>query len=143
MSAFPFWQKWLLIVGLIVAVFGGIMAFFSATPLFTVFNRQIDPAFWGGQAPDAAARQFQQWIYAVWGATIAGWGIFIAFIAHYPYRQKERWARNCLVLGLLVWYLLDTSLSAIYRVYFNLAFNTILLILTMLPIIFTRKDFTG
>ncbi len=118
------------------------MALLSGTPLFDLFNRQIDPAFWGANAVDSATKQFQQWLYGVWGATIAGWGIILAYIARFPFSQKERWAWNCLVFGLLVWFVLDTSLSFFYRVYFNIAFNSALLVLAMLPVVFTRKDFT-
>ena len=118
------------------------MALLSGSPLFDLFNRQIDPAFWGAGAVGDGAKEFQKWIYGVWGATIAGWGIFLAFIAHYPFAKKEKWAWNCLVLGLLVWFILDTLISLNYRVYFNAVFNTGLLILAGLPIVFTRKHFT-
>jgi hypothetical protein len=47
MNRFTFWQKWLFIVGLGITTFGLFMAFFNQTPLFDLFNRQIDPAFWG------------------------------------------------------------------------------------------------
>ncbi len=141
MSSFSFWQRWLFAVGVVVAVFGIAMALDSGTPLFDLFNRQIDPAFWGASAVDDAARQFRQWLYGVWGATIAGWGIFVTYIARYPFKNKERWARDCLIFGLLVWFVLDTGLSAFYQVYFNVAFNTALLILAMLPIVFTRNEF--
>jgi hypothetical protein len=136
-----FWQKWLLVVGIIIAIFGILMTFLSGTPLFDLFNRQIDPAFWGSGTSIESIRLFQQWIYGVWGATIAGWGIFVTFIAYYPFRSKEKWAWNCLVLGLGVWFVLDTALSISFKVYFNVAFNTILLILAGLPVIFTRKEF--
>ena len=142
MANFFFWQRWLLIVGILISVFGTLMAFFSGTPLFDLFNGQIDPVFWGGSAVEESVRSFQGWIYGVWGATIAGWGIFVIFIAQYPFRNRERWAWNCLVAGMLVWFVLDTSLSIFHRVYFNAAFNSVLLILAMLPIVITRKYFT-
>lgn len=142
MTSFSFWQRWLFVVGVVVSVFGVMMALLSGTPLFDLFNRQIDPAFWSTNAVDEVTRQFQQWIYGVWGATIAGWGIILTYIARYPFSKKERWAWNCLIFGLLVWFVLDTSLSVFYKVYFNAAFNTVLLILGMLPVVFTRKEFT-
>ena len=141
MTNFSFWQRWLFVVGIAVSVFGLFMAFFCGTPLFEAFNRQIDPAFWGTNVVENSAREFQKWAYGVWGATIAGWGISVTFMAHYPFRNKEKWAWNCLVMGMLVWFVLDTSLSVYYKVYFNAAFNTVLLILTMLPVILTRKYF--
>jgi hypothetical protein len=141
MTNFSFWQRWLLIVGILISGFGMFMALLSGTPLFDSFNGQIDPVFWGAGAVEEGAREFQQWIYGVWGATIAGWGIFVIFIAQYPYRNKEKWAWNCLVAGVLVWFVLDTSLSISHKVYFNVAFNMILLVLAMLPLVVTRKCF--
>lgn len=141
MSRFEFWQRWLLGLGIAISIFGLYMALFSGTPLFALFNRQIDPAFWGANAVDAPAKQFQQWIYGAWGATIVGWGIVLVYIARYPFKRKERWSWNGLVFGLLAWFVLDTSLSVLYRVYFNAAFNTMLLILAGLPVLFTRKEF--
>ena len=139
--SFSFWQKWLFAAGLTIAIFGFVMALVSGTPLFDLFNRQIDPAFWGANAVGDTARQFQQWIYGVWGATIAGWGIFVTYMARYPFNKKERWAWNCIVLGLAGWFVLDTWLSFYHKVYFNVAFNMGLFVLAMAPVVFTRKDF--
>lgn len=141
MISFPFWQRWLFVVGLMVSVFGIAMALLSGTQLFDLFNRQIDPAFWGVNAVDNAARQFQHWLYGVWGATIAGWGIILSFIAYYPFSKRVRWARNSLIIALAIWFVLDTSLSIFYKVYFNAAFNTVLLILAGLPVVFTWEEF--
>jgi hypothetical protein len=141
MSSFSFWQRWLFAVGIAVSVFGLYMALFSGTPLFELFYRQIDPAFWSVNAIDEQTRQFQRWIYGVWGATIAGWGIILSYLVRYPFNRKERWSWNCLAFGLIVWFVLDTSLSAFYKVYFNAVFNTILLIVAGLPLVFTRKEF--
>ena len=141
MSNFTFWQRWLLVVGLGIIIFGMFMAVLSGSPLFDLFNHQIDLAFWGEEQSLGTILRFQHWIYGVWGATIAGWGVFLTFIAYYPFRNKEKWARNCLILGLLIWFVLDTSLSLFYKVYFNAGFNIALLVLAGLPMVFTRKEF--
>lgn len=141
MANFSFWQKWLFVVGIVVSVFGVMMSLLSGTPLFDLFNRQIDPAFWSIRTVSDSVQQFQKWIYGVWGATIAGWGIFLAFIAHYPFAKKERWSWKCTIAGLLIWFVLDTSLSLVYQVYFNVAFNVGLFVLAMVPLVFTRKEF--
>ncbi len=141
MHKFSFWQRWLLIVGLVIAAFGLVMAFLNGTAVFELFNRQIDPVFWGDGATPETATRFRQWVYGAWGATVAGWGVFIAFIAHYPFGHKEKWSWNCLAVGLLLWYLVDTAISLYFEVYFNAIFNTLLLILVTLPLAFTRKHF--
>jgi len=142
MKKFLFWQKWLLAVGATLVIFGFLMVTLSSTPIFDVFNRQVDPAFWGAGTPDGQVKQFQGWIYGVLGATLAGWGIFLLFITQYPFRRGERWAWNCLLVGLLAWYVLDTTLSLLHKVYFNVAFNTALLLLVLIPLGFTRKYFS-
>jgi len=142
MDKFVFWQRWLFIVSWAIIIFGVFMAIFNQTALFAIFNNQIDPAFWdSGIVPDVAATRFQGWSYGVWGATVAGWGIFIAFIAHYPFKHREKWAWNCVVFGVIFWYILDTGISLVYAVSFNVLFNSILLIGISLPVVFTKKYF--
>jgi hypothetical protein len=141
MDSFSFWQRWLLAVGILILGFGLLMALAAGTPLFDFFNRQIDPAFWSGAAVESTARQFQHWIYGVWGATIAGWGIFLVSIIHYPFSRKEAWAWECVAVGLVVWFVLDTSLSIYYGVFFNAAFNSLVLVAAAPPLMLTRKKF--
>jgi hypothetical protein len=139
MNKFTFWLKWLFVVGVIICVFGVFMAFLSGTALFDLFDSQINPVFWDTEDVDSAIKGYQQWIMGVLGATMASWGIFVLFIAHYPFRRKEKWSWNCLTVGLLVWFLIDNSISLYFRVYFNAFFNTVLFLLAILPLVFTRK----
>ena len=142
MERFSFWQRWLFIVGLLISVFGIMMAFFTGTVLFELFDNQINPVFWGTNEIAEATKSFQRWSYGVTGSAMASWGIFVAFIAHYPLRRKERWAWNCLLVGLLVWFLVDTFITLKFQVYFNAIFNVGLLALVLLPLIFTRMEMT-
>lgn len=141
MNKFMFWQRWLLIVGVVVAIFGFFMAVFNGTSIFNVFNDQINPVFWGKVEPSTASVIFQRWVYGVLGATVSGWGIFIIYMANYPFRKREKPARNFLIIGLVIWFVLDTTISVYYRVYFNAIFNSGLLFLAALPLAFTWKAF--
>ncbi len=142
MDRFSFWQKGLFVIGIVVSVLGVWIALFNGTALFDlVFNRQIDPVFWGAGGPCRDARSFQQWIYGVLGATVASWGIALAFVAHYPFKKKEKWAWNSVLIGLLLWYVIDTPVSAYYKVYFNVLFNTVVFVVALLPLVFTKRHF--
>ena len=141
MRRFSLWQRWLFVVGLIMSAFGVLLALFNATPLFALFDRQINPVFWGTVDIPGEARDFQKWVYGVLGATLAGWGVFLAFIAHYPFKRREKWAWNCILAGLLVWFVIDTAISLNFKVYFNAAFNTVLFVAVVLPLWFSRKHF--
>ncbi len=138
---FTFWQRWLFLLGIVVAAFGIGMALLNGTAVFDLLDKQINPVFWDQEPLPEPAEAFQGFIYGVLGATMAGWGVFIAFIAHHPFRKRERWAWNCLLAGMLLWYVVDTLISINAQVYFNAAFNTILLVLVGLPLVFSRKHF--
>ena len=141
---FEFWQRWLLVGSILIALFGLGMALLSSTPLFNVFNRQINPVFWGVTILPPEAVHFQAWIYGVLGATMLGWGINLAFLAHIPFRRREAWAWWAVAVGMGSWYVVDTGLSLAFGVTFNALFNTVLLVLIGgLPLIFTYRALQG
>lgn len=141
MDRFIFWQRWLFVVGLAVSVFGVALALLNATSLFAVMHHQVNPVFFMEERICADARAFQMWSYGVLGAVVAGWGVALAFVAHYPFKNKEPWAWNCVATGLLLWYVIDTGISAYFKVYFNVLFNTGMLVAALLPLVLTRKQF--
>jgi len=141
MNQFVFWQRWLFIVSILIIIFGLGLAVGSGTSAIEPLNRLVDPVFWGSRPVPPQAAAFHGWTYAVMGAAMAGWGVFLAFVAAIPFRRRERWAWNCMVLGILFWFVPDTSFSLQAGVVFNAAVNTALLALVALPLIFTRRDF--
>jgi hypothetical protein len=125
-----------------ITIFGLALAFLNQTPLFDMlFNDQINPVFWDSSTVDEEIKTFQRWTYAVLGATVAGWGVFMAFIAQYPFKAREKWSWNCLTSGLLVWFITDEIVSLYYQVYFNVLFNLVILLLVGLPLVITREYF--
>ena len=142
MFSFNFWQKWLFCFGLYLVVFGVALSFFGQSTLMDyIFNKQIDPTFWGANELPESAERFQAWIYGVLGAVISGWGIFISFIAYFPFKAKEKWAWNCICFGFGLWFLIDTTISIHYQVGFNVVINITFLMFILLPLVFTRKYF--
>ena len=137
MYNFLFWQKWLLVVSILITVFGILLVVSS---FFGGSDSQIDPSFLR-DSKIITFDAFRQWIYAVLGATMAGWGICLIFVTHYPFKRKEWWAWNCLTAGLSLWFVLDTIFSVYARVYFNATFNAVLFGLFLLPLIFPRRHF--
>jgi hypothetical protein len=144
MKSLLFWSRWVEGVGWTLILFGLILAFGNQSHVFDVaFNRQIDPVFWSDAAIPNEASRAQSWTYGVLGATVSSWGVFVACLARFAFRQRQRWAWICLFLGITLWYLVDTGISLAYGVYFNVAFNTVLATLVYLPVIATRSSFGG
>jgi hypothetical protein len=138
---FLFCQRWLLALGVIIVVFGVALAFLYPTPFFDIFRTQIDPVFWGTGELTGGTILFQQWIYGVLGATMAGWGVCIAFIAAVPFQRKEKWAWNCLAIAVSLWFVIDTFLSWRFGALFNVVFNVLIFLAALVPLLFSRKHF--
>jgi hypothetical protein len=141
-NRFDFWQRWLLVVSVAITAFGVFIALLNDTGLFdTVFNDQIDPVFWD-QDIDQDTRDFRRWVYGVLGATVAGWGATMAFLAQNPFKRRERWAWNAIAAGITLWFVLDSYVSLAAENYFNeFALTVPLFVLVMLPLGFTRRAF--
>jgi len=137
MSYYRIWCYWLLVVSIFIIVFGAIMALLNTTIVFSFFNAQINPVFWGPNPVPLPTQAFQAWVYGAWGATVMGWGITMIFIAWFPFRRRERWAWICVIVSVTFWYLLDTSISLWFGVTINVLLNTTILILVLIPLIFT------
>ncbi|MFX1299624.1 MAG: hypothetical protein ACFFAL_03120 [Promethearchaeota archaeon] len=140
MSYFRFWRNWLLGVSVFITAFGLFMALLNHTILFSFFNTQINPAFWGSIPVAAPAQAFQTWIYGAWGATVMGWGITMIFIAYYPFGQQERWAWKAVLVSVLSWYIIDTTISWLFAVIINVIFNTTILMLVIIPLLLTWQE---
>lgn len=72
---------------------------------------------------------------------MAGWGVLLAFIAFYPFKARQRWAWNGLAAAFGIWFVVDTAISAINGVGFNVVFNTLLLLAAAIPLVLTRRNF--
>lgn len=141
MNRFSFWRTWLLVFSIIVVIFGVALVLWGGTPLFAWMNAQIDPVFWTAQTLSPETAAFRQWVYAVLGATMTGWGTSLIFIVRYPFARRERWAWNCVAMGLSLWFVLDTYASLYFKVYFNAVFNAAFVMAALPPLIFTRRHF--
>lgn len=141
MGSFQFWQRWLLVVSVLLLL-GGLGMFAIGLLPFVPPNDPVVAAFWPEGDMTPAAESFFHWTFGVWGSTLAGWAVALIFLARYPFKRKEKWAWNAIVVGIAVWFPTDTFVSAYFRVHFNVILNLVILVLVILPLVFTRKEFT-
>jgi len=139
---FGFWHRWLFISSVGLSLFGLVLfAFPGSLVVDILFNREINTVFWGSKTMPANLSNYQQWIYGLLGATIAGWGIVLAFLSAVPFGKKENWSWWAVFSGLVVWFLLDTFASPRYQVTYNTFVNIVVMLMVGLPLLFTRKNF--
>jgi len=139
--SFSFWQKWLSIAAGAVVAIGLFLALTGFLPYSEPVNRLINQTFWPGRAVSVETSDFQRWVYGILGATVAGWGVLLLFVARVPFKKKERWSRQAILVCLAVWFPLDTALSLYHGVYLNAAFNATLAMAIGLPAAITGRFF--
>jgi hypothetical protein len=141
MTPFKFWTVWLMVGAFTMSAYGVIMVLFDGTFLFAAVSKQVDQVFWlsGPAAPGLA--EYQKWVYGVWGATMAGFGLLAALVGGNAFVRQERWARDALAVALLLWYLMGTIISLALHVWVYAALNTVGLALFALPFAFTWRLF--
>lgn len=139
---FLFWQQWLFYSSLLFAGFGIVLALFGKSQIFSPYNKMLAETFWSKEVfPDGTA-EFRNFILGPLGGTIACCYVLVAFIAHFPFRKKERWARNAIIVAFLFWFILDSGVALFYGVYFHvLVINMFSLVIKALPLIFTWRHF--
>lgn len=143
-STFLFWQKWLFYTSLIFAIAGVAFALCGNNPLFQPYNTMLAKLFFHSSTFPTEADQFRSFIYAPLGGTIACCYILLAFIARFPFKNKQRWARNAIILSFSVWALIDSSVCIYFRVYPQVyLINLFSITIKALPIIFTWKHFSS
>lgn len=142
MNYFIFWQKWLFYSSLLFALCGIAFAIYGDNPLFAPYTHAIAAVFWQASDIPVEIKPFQRFIFGPLGGTIACCYILLAFIAWYPFKRKEVWARNAIIAAFGTWILLDSAVSLYFGVYFQIyIINVFSFLQKSLPIIFTWKDF--
>jgi len=141
MNRSAFWTTLLLVACFTMMAFGVLMALFGGTRLFAGLNQQVNMAFWPAGTADPGQLQFQNWVYGVWGATVAGFGLLAAFIAGNAFARRQKWGRDALAAALALWYVLDTAISLLSHVWVNAAINTAVLALFIVPLVMTWTQF--
>ena len=142
MKSFIFWQRWLFYSSLLFAIFGIVFAVYGNNPFFLPYNNALAHIFWSSDNIPVDVEPFKDFVGGPLGGTIACCYILLAFIAWFPFKRKELWARNAIIVAFGVWVILDSAVCLYYGVYFQVyIINAFSILQKGLPIIFTWKEF--
>lgn len=68
-----------------------------------------------------------------------GWAATMLLVAKYAFDHRLPELLRTLLIGLLVWFVPDTLISAYFGAYFNVVINTIILIAVLTPLVAGEK----
>lgn len=91
--------RWLMALALL-HVAGGL-----ALPVLVLQTAWLDWAL-----PELVTGPGARVVLALFGPTVASWGVLLAFLVHFGIRFRQRWACDALIVAVLVWLPLDAAL---------------------------------
>ncbi|MGD2035431.1 MAG: hypothetical protein PVF73_10270 [Bacteroidales bacterium] len=141
MTAEKFWMGWLKITMIIIIAAGVFFVILGNTDYAKILNSQINRIFYSGNIPEESVLLMRGWLIGIMGAVMAGWGSSMLYIVYHPFRRREKWAWRSIFYPVLIWFLLDSTVSACYDATFNVVINTVLFLQVLAPLLFLRKLF--
>jgi len=79
----------------------------------------------GAASRSAGDREYLQGVYGVLGAVMVGWMVVLHGLVRGPVRRREYWAWQLTTRSVIVWFVLDSTISAFFiprNVVLNLLF---------------------
>ncbi|MCB0707289.1 MAG: hypothetical protein KDC34_18360 [Saprospiraceae bacterium] len=139
---FLFWQKWLTYANVMTVCVGLLVAFGGNSFLFKLHNNYSQELFFNGQDFSPELLFFKNWLFGIIGGTIVGFHLLMIFISENAFKKKEPWAYIALWVGLLSWFIIDSSISIYYGAIYNVVLiNLVALVLIAVPLLMCRKEF--
>jgi hypothetical protein len=140
---FLFWQRWLLLTSILFAIAGIYFAFIGNSYLFLPYNKMLSKIFWNSSEFPLETQPFRSFIYGPLGGTIACTYILLSYIVYYPFKQKQVWARNAIIVAFSFWCIIDSAVCIRFKVYPQIyIINLFSIMVKALPIIFTWNQFS-
>jgi hypothetical protein len=140
---FQFWYFWLLLVSVLNLVAGLLIALFPGSFLFELHTVALAEAFFGENLTEST-EQMRRFFFGIIGGTIAGYFLLQTLIVIFPFRNRECWSWHAIFWAILLWFLIDSTLSIVHGAFFNVwMINIPSLLLIMIPLLFTIKFFHG
>ena len=89
----------MVVVASVMVAMGVAMVVLGGTSALGFFNNTIDPTFWGDAGVTGPAADYRAWIFAVLGATWAGWSVTMIVLIRHGIAHGLRWAWNAVPLA--------------------------------------------
>ena len=133
-------EIWLFIVALGHIAAGVALPFVAFSSGFDLYAERIRESFWGGALMPPEAEAFQRWIVALFGPTVASWGVLMAYLVRAGMRTNDPWPWNALLLSLLVWAPADIAISLMRNFWLHVVIDLVAVLIIVAPALMLRAQ---
>lgn len=121
----------------------GLLAAFAGNSIFfELYNDYTNELFFEGAEMTEEVLRLKNWLFGIIGGTIVGFHVLMVMISENAYKRREPWAYQAMCLGMLSWFVIDSSITVYYGAIHNFVMiNLVALFLIGLPLVMTRSAF--
>ena len=132
-------HAWLFVIAIAHILAGLALPLLSLLGGMEAYTNQLNTQFWQGQNVPAEAAEFQRWIIALFGPTVASWGVLMAYLVYAGARTGQRWPWDALLLAILVWAPADIAISLLQNFWPHVVLDMAAVIAIALPVWILRR----
>lgn len=112
---------------------GVALPLYAYSDLFYAYSNLIRDAFWHTQTQPTEALDFERWIIALFGPTVASWGVLLFTITFYSKRISSFKPWSGILGATAIWGILDIGISMSKGFYVHLAIDLLAILAIALP----------
>ncbi len=127
-------EKWLLLLAYGHIVAGVAIPFVAYSTAFNYYSALLQQAFWPAQTVPGATVEFQRWIVALFGPTIASVGVVMVFLVKAGAKNAQPWPWNAILTALAVWAPGDICISLMKDFWLHMQIDVVVLLAIVPPV---------
>jgi hypothetical protein len=129
-----FHKFWLLVTAIVVGSFGPIFSLATVANMDEPARWTLDLLAWPIDGLQIYSEEAMRFLSALTGGFLLGWGIMIFCLRQWVYDVAPEQTRRAVLVGLLVWFVLDSTGSVSAGTPSNVIFNVIVLMVAVGPL---------
>lgn len=133
-----FIKRFLQIIAVLHVIVGLCFPWIVQSPLFDQYRGHLHQVF---NIDQDNAEQQALFLMAIFGPTIASWGVLFLFAINCGFAQPSPRAWWFILLACIVWAPYDSILSLIHGVFLNAIINSVAFVIIVVPLLMVRNYF--
>lgn len=134
------WVWWLSILAIFIFLTGLLLTLLGLNNLVFSFDSGFFSTFYSLlPKPSLGIRLW--WIFIIYGITSIAGGGFLFYVSVIPFKKVEKWAWLAVFITVMIWFTIGACISILFLIYVDLIIYSSVLVLTLLPLLFTQKAF--
>lgn len=127
--------RWLLIVATLHVIGGVALAFEMPEFIWQAYQQDLYRVFTINNSQPENIENLVSMIVRLFGPTVASWGLLMIYLIRQIFLFQDKVAWAFLISSLLMWFLLDTSISLSFGVMSHLWINSLAFVVILMPLL--------